>query len=293
MDGVLETGYIEDFIEDKPYSPFPTVQNTERPDVVAASLLEGKVAILVDGTPFALIVPLTLMSALNANEDYYERSFVSTAIRWVRFVFVHIALLLPSIYVALVSYQQEMVPTTFLLSIAAAQEATPFPAIVEAFGMEFMFEGLREAGVRLPKAVGSAISIVGALVIGQAAVQAGIVSAPMVIVVATTGIATFTIPRFNVGIAIRLLRFPMLLLAGMFGFYGITIGMLGILVHLTTLRSFGVPYFAPLAPLTAHGLKDVFIRAPWWAMIRRPNTAESTNSVRVPSGQQPSPRRGE
>ncbi|MCL6601177.1 MAG: spore germination protein, partial [Alicyclobacillus macrosporangiidus] len=172
IDGVLETGYIEEFIEDCWWSPFPTLMDTERPDIVAAQLLEGRVAILVDGTPYALVAPMTFWMGLQANEDYYARAMIATAIRWLRLCFGFIALFLPSFYVALVSFQQEMVPTTFLLNVAASQEATPFPAVVEAFMMEFMFETLREAGVRLPRAVGSAISIVGALVIGQAAVQA-------------------------------------------------------------------------------------------------------------------------
>ncbi|WP_051663577.1 spore germination protein [Alicyclobacillus macrosporangiidus] len=289
IDGVLETGYIEEFIEDCWWSPFPTLMDTERPDIVAAQLLEGRVAILVDGTPYALVAPMTFWMGLQANEDYYARAMIATAIRWLRLCFGFIALFLPSFYVALVSFQQEMVPTTFLLNVAASQEATPFPAVVEAFMMEFMFETLREAGVRLPRAVGSAISIVGALVIGQAAVQAGIVSAPMVIVVATTGIASFTIPRFAVGIAIRLLRFPLLFLAGTLGFFGITIGLIAILIHLSMLRSFGVPYFEPLAPMQGWHLRDVLIRAPRWALWKRPQTATDGNRVRLKPGQKPSP----
>lgn len=292
IDGVLESGYIEEFIEDASFSPFPTVQYTERPEVVAANLLEGKVAILVDGTPFVLIVPMTFWGALNASEDYYERFMIATVLRWIRLTFGFIALALPSLYVALISFQQEMVPTTFLISIAKSQEATPFPAVVEAFLMEVMFEGLREAGVRLPKAVGSAVSIVGALVLGQAAVQAGIVSAPMVIVVATTGIASFTIPRFNLGIGIRMLRFPLLALAGTLGFFGITVGLLLVLLHMASLRSFGIPYFSPLAPFTRGSIRDVLIRSPWWSMKTRPQTARHDATSRIPQGQKPGPHKG-
>ena len=292
IDGVLESGYIEEFIEDATFSPFPTVQYTERPEVVAANLLEGKVAILVDGTPFVLIVPMTFWGALNASEDYYERFMIATVLRWIRLTFGFIALALPSLYVALISFQQEMVPTTFLISIAKSQEATPFPAVVEAFLMEVMFEGLREAGVRLPKAVGSAVSIVGALVLGQAAVQAGIISAPMVIVVATTGIASFTIPRFNLGIGIRMLRFPLLALAGTLGFFGITVGLLLVLLHMASLRSFGIPYFSPLAPFTRGSIRDVLVRAPWWSMKTRPQTARHDATNRIPQGQRPGPHKG-
>ncbi|MCL6547782.1 MAG: spore germination protein [Alicyclobacillus sp.] len=292
IDSVLESGYLEEFIEDRPFSPFPQVQDTERPDVVAAHLLEGKVAILTDGTPFALIVPVTFWEGLAASEDYYARFYIAAAIRVLRLTFFFVGLLLPSLYVAAVSYQQEMLPTTFLLSVAASQEATPLPAIAEAFMMEFMFEVLREAGVRLPQTVGSAISIVGALVIGQAAVQAGIVSAPMVIVVATTGIATFTVPHFNLGISVRLLRFPMLLLAGTLGFYGVTLGLLAVMLHLASLRSFGIPYFWPVAPFEPNGLKDVFLRLPRWRMHERPRVTGSQDLQRIPPGQMPSSARG-
>lgn len=290
IDGVLESGYLEDFIEDLPYSPFSTVQNTERPDIVAGGLLEGKVAILT-GTPFALVVPITFWEGLNAGEDYYERSLIATAIRWIRFIFIFIALLLPSLYVAATTYHQEMIPTNLLMSIAAAREASPFPALIEALLMEITFEALREAGVRLPRQVGQAVSIVGALVIGQAAVQAGIVSAPMVIVVSITGIASFTIPRFDLAIGIRMLRFPMIILAGTLGIYGVTAGLLAILIHLTSLRSFGIPYFSPLGPITFSDLKDVLIRAAWWQMRARPRLIGQRNRQRVPSGQIPNPER--
>ncbi|MFD2171288.1 spore germination protein [Tumebacillus lipolyticus] len=291
IDGVLESGYIEEFIEDVPFSPFPQVKNTERPDVVAANLLEGRVAVFVDGTPFVLIVPVTIWGALHADEDYYERFLFTSLIRWVRIVFLFIALLLPSIYVAITTFHQQMLPTNLLLSIASAREESPFPALIEALIMEVTFEALREAGVRLPKPIGQAVSIVGALVIGQAAVQAGIVSAPMVIVVSITGIASFTIPGFNLAIAIRMLRFPMIVLAGTFGLYGITLGLLAILIHTTSLRSFGVPYLTPLAPLMISNLRDVLLRAPWWAMNLRPRLVAKQNIVRVPPGQMPSPKR--
>lgn len=179
IDGILESEFIEEFIEDVPFTPFPQIQNTERPDIVTANLLEGRVAILVDNTPFALIVPMTFWNGLQAVEDYYERFIYTSFIRFVRFISFNIAIYLPSIYVALSTFHPKLIPTTLLISIAAAREGVPFPAIIEALMMELVFEGLREAGIRLPKAVGSAVSIVGALVIGQAAVQAGIVSAPM------------------------------------------------------------------------------------------------------------------
>lgn len=292
IDSVLEAGYLEEFIEDAPFSPFPQIQNTERPDVVCSSLQEGKVAILVDNTPFVLIVPMTFWSGLQAAEDYYERFLYATFIRWIRFVLLNIALLFPSFYVAITTFHQQLIPTNLLISVAAAREGVPFPGVVEALLMEFMFEALREAGIRLPKPVGSAVSIVGALVIGQAAVQAGIISAPTVIVVATTGIASFGIPRYNLGIAYRMLRFLILILAGMFGFYGIVVGLVSILIHLINLRSFGIPYLSPVAPNNRGSFKDVFARAPRWSMNKRPALIGDTNEQRIPEGQQPSVKRG-
>ncbi|MGZ4112250.1 MAG: spore germination protein [Tumebacillaceae bacterium] len=289
IDGVLDSGYIEEFLEDQPWSPFPTIQPTERPDTTAGSLLEGRVVIIVDGSPFALIAPINLWGALQSNEDYFERFMFATLIRWLRYIFTIIALTLPSMYIAITTFHQEMLPTNLLLSIAAARESSPFPALVEAMAMEITFEALREAGVRLPKTVGQAVSIVGALVIGQAAVQAGIVSAPMVIVVSLTGIANFTIPRYSFALSIRMLRFPLMILAGTFGLYGIVIGLIAIIIHVCSIRSVGVPFTTPFAPLSVSGLKDTLLRVPWWAMNKRPQMFGNQNSMRVPYGQMPHP----
>lgn len=289
IDGVIDSAYIEELIEDDPYSPFPQVLNTERPDVVAAQLLEGRVAILVDGSPSALVVPITLWSLMQASEDYYERYYIGTALRILRYLFGLVALLAPSLYVAITTFHQEMIPTALLLTVAASREGIPFPSVVEALMMEIAFEVLREAGVRLPRAVGQAVSIVGALVIGQAAVQAGIVSAPMVIIVATTGIASFTFPRFNLGISVRLLRFPMILLAATLGLYGIMIGLLIILIHLCGLRSFGVPYTAPATPLSVTHLTDVVARPPIWLRRRRPRFTGHLNPHRQAPRIKPGP----
>lgn len=289
IDAILESGYVEEFIEDNPFSVFPQVIYTERPDKVTGSLLEGKVGIIIDNTPFALIVPITFYESIQSSEDYYQRHIASTAIRWLRFLFIVIALLLPSLYVAILTFHLEMLPTNLLLSISSSRETVPFPAVVEALLMEITFEALREAGVRLPRPVGQAVSIVGALVIGQAAVQAGLVSAPMVIIVSITGIASFTIPTFSQSLAIRLLRFPMMLFAGTLGLYGILLGILIIVIHMSRLRSFGVPYLSPMAPLHAGDLKDVMVRVPWWGMMKRPHETGKNNSSRMKRGLRPHP----
>jgi hypothetical protein len=294
LDGILETSYIEELIEDNPYSPFPQVLSTERPDVVAANLLEGRVAILQDGTPFVLIVPVSFYSFLQSSEDYYNRSLMSTAIRWMRYIFLVISLLLPSLYVALLTFHQEMLPTTLLITIAASREQVPFPALVEALLMEIVFEALREAGLRLPRQAGSAVSIVGALVIGQAAVQAGLVSAPLIMVVALTGIASFTVPRYTAGIALRMLRFPMIFLAGTLGLLGIVLGLIMIVTHMAALRSFGVPYLSPMAPIQRGEMKDVLLRAPLWKFNTRPHLTGTDNNIeRQGPDQKPNPNHGD
>lgn len=272
IDGVLESGYIEEFIEDDTYSPFPQLQYTERPDTVAAQLLEGRFAIFTDNTPFVLTGPITFWQLMQSSEDYYERYLMSNLLRWLRYFFLFIALYLPAIYVAVITYHQDLIPTNLLFSIASAREPIPFPAIVEALIMEVSFEALREAGVRLPKTIGQTVSILGALVIGTAAVEAGIVSAPMVIIVSLTGIASFTIPRFNLAISIRMLRFPFMFLASIFGIFGIMLGTVLLVLHLCKLQSFGVPYLSGVSPFKRAEMKDIILRAPWWKMTRRPST---------------------
>lgn len=270
IDGVLGTSYLEEYIEDNPYSPFPQLQSTERPDTVSASLLEGRIAIFVDGTPMPILAPVTLFMFLQSAEDYYQRYIASTWIRWIRYFFLLISLFFPSIYIAITTFHPEMLPPNLLITVAAAREGIPFPAFVEAILMEVTFEALREGGLRIPKAIGQTISIIGALIIGQAAVEAGIISAPMVIIVSLTGIASFVIPNFSFGLTIRLLRFPIMLLAGTFGMFGIVVSFFLIYLHLLSLRSFGTPYLSPIAPFRVQDMKDVIVRAPWWKMRSRP-----------------------
>ncbi|WGV60807.1 spore germination protein [Brevibacillus brevis] len=279
IDGILESGNIEEMIQDHTFTPFPTIYNTERPDSVAAGLLEGRVAILVDGTPIVLLVPAVFVQFFQSPEDYYMRADFGI-LRILRFISFFIALLGPSIYVAITTFHQEMLQTNLLMSIAAQREGVPFPAAVEALLMEFTFEMLREAGVRMPRAVGSAISIVGALVLGEAAVQAGLVSPATVIVVSITAITSFVFPSFSMSIPIRLLRFGLIALAASFGFIGIFVGMIALCIHLCTLRSFGVPYMAPLAPVNLADQKDTLLRIPIWMMHTRPHFLRQKNSVR-------------
>ncbi|MBK3493763.1 spore germination protein [Viridibacillus sp. YIM B01967] len=280
IDGILESGYIEELIQDSKYTLFPTVYNSERPDVIAAELLEGKIAILVDGTPFVLIVPAILTSFLQSAEDYYQRSIVSSLIRILRLGGISAALIAPSLFIAITTFHQEMLPTPMLISIASQREGVPFPAFVEAIIMEVAFEILREAGLRMPRTIGPAVSIVGTLVIGQAAVEAGVVSAVMVIIVSITAICSFLFPAYEMSSTIRVLRFPLMVLSAAFGLFGVFMGTMAIILHLCSLRSFGVPYMTPFAPLVPEDQKDAILLFPRSSLLTRPRLINQINTKR-------------
>ncbi|MHC0037656.1 spore germination protein [Pseudoneobacillus sp. C159] len=290
IDAILESGYIEELIQDETFTPFPTIYSTERPDVLVANILEGRVGILIDGTPFALSVPAIFAEFFHASEDYYQRADFSTFVRFLRFASFLFTIFVPSAYIAVTTFHQEMLPTSLLIGIAASREGVPFPAIVEVLIMEITFEILREAGVRLPRAVGSAISIVGALVIGEAAVQAGLASPAMVIVVSFTAITSFVIPSYNFTLATRLLRFLFIGLASTLGLFGIILGLIALVLHLCSLRSFGVPYMEAFAPIVLQDQKDSFIRLPWKKLLSRPKLIAKNNQVRQVAPNQPNKR---
>ncbi|WP_241747256.1 spore germination protein [Lysinibacillus sphaericus] len=280
IDDVAESGYVEQLIEDNYLSPFTQVQNTERPDRVFAALMEGRVAILLDGTPFALIVPVTFSMLLQSPEDYYERWLPSTLIRLLRYLAAAITLFAPSIYISFVSFHQGLIPTKLALSMMGTREGVPFPAIIEALIMEVAIEILREAGLRLPKPIGPTMGIVGGLVIGEAAVQAGIVSPIMVIVVALTAISSFAIPQYNAGISLRMLRFVAMFFAASFGLYGVILFFLLLCSHLVKLKSFGIPFVSPTVPYRASDWKDFMVRMPLMMMKRRPKMLHTKDSSR-------------
>jgi spore germination protein KA len=269
-DSILESGYIEEFIQDKNITPFPTMYNTDRPDTIAAGILEGKVAILVDGTPFVLLVPAFFITFFQSAEDYYQRADIATLLRFIRFLAFIIVLLAQAVYIALTTYHQEMIPTTLVISLAAQRERVPFPAFAEALFMEVTYEILREAGVRIPKNIGQAISIVGTLVVGQAAVEAGFISSAMVIIVSITAISSFVIPEMGMSITARMLRFIFMMLAAFIGLYGILWGLILLVLHLTSLRSFGLPFMSPIGPFVPGDMKDTLFRLPWTSMRTLP-----------------------
>lgn len=286
-DAILESGYVEQFIEDSPSSIFATVANSEKPDKVAAKLLEGRVAILVDGTPFVLTVPALFVESFQSAEDYYSRPYFASLIRLLRYLAFFISVAAPASYVALSAFHQELIPTPLLLTMSAAHEGVPFPSVLEAGLMIVAFEILREAGVRLPNPIGQAVSIVGALVIGEAAVSAGLIGAPMVIIVAITAVASFVVPpQTDSGAVIRLI---LLVLAGFMGGYGIAIGLLAVFIHMASLRSFGTPYLSSVAPFNPSDMKDIFIRAPIWMMTERPAGIAVKDQVRQGPNLKPGP----
>ncbi|AHV98313.1 spore germination protein [Paenibacillus sabinae] len=262
VDSILESGYIEQLIEENKNSPFPTMYNTERPDSVAGNLLEGRIAVFVDGTPFVLIAPTTFFMFFHTVEDYYQRYDVSSLIRMLRLICLFISLFGPALFVAALTFHQEMIPTPLLINFASQREGVPFPTFVEALLMEVTFEIIREAGIRMPSPIGQTVSIIGGLVLGQAAVQAGIVSPAMVIAVSLTGISSFTTPAYNMALSIRLLRFINMFAAAFMGLYGIAIMSLIFTAHLCSLRSLGTPYMSPIAPFIPEDQKDTFIRSP-------------------------------
>ncbi|WP_235947142.1 spore germination protein [Paenibacillus glycinis] len=279
-DSVLESAYIEEWIQDKTLSPFPQLISTERPDGIVAKLLEGHVAVLIDGTPMALAGPITFFQLFSSPEDYYQRADIATLLRWLRMFAFVLSIFVPSLYIAIVSYHQELLPTPLLISIAAQREEVPFPAVVEALIMFITFEILREAGLRMPRIAGQAISVVGALVVGQAAVEAGFVSASMVIVVSLTAISNYISPTYSFGIAQRIVQFVFMLMAGVMGLFGLMCGVFMLFIHLVSIRSFGAHYMAPLAPLMLSDLKDTLVRVPRKLMTRLPQETKAKKNAR-------------
>lgn len=281
---VLDSGVLEQYIEDNHLSPFPQVQYTERPDKVVSNLLEGRVAILVDGSPLALVVPTVFSQLYQTVEDYNERFLLMSSIRMARLVALVFSLIFPSLYVAVISFNPELIPTEFAVAVAGGRAGVPFPAIVEVLIIEISMEVLREATIRLPQQVGGALSIVGVLVIGQAAVSAGFSSPITVVIIALTTIGSFATPAYNAALALRLLRFPLIVMGGLFGLYGIMIGLILIANHLLSLKSFGVPYLSPLVPGNFNGMKDLLFRSPLWWFKKRPAMLQTIDDTRTAPG---------
>lgn len=277
-DAILSTGYIEQYIDKYSNKLISTVGFTERPDTVAGKILEGCIAIISDGSPIALTVPKLFIENLHTSEDYYVKPTFATFLRILRFIAFFLSFTLPGIYISLILYHPAMVPTELLLSIAGQREGVPFASFFETFILVIFFDLVKEAGIRLPQAIGETVTLVGGLVIGQAAVTAGLASATMVIIVAAAGITEFVVPKLRQSIPI--LRIIFLFLGTILGLYGISLGLVFLFVHLVSINSFGVPYMWPITPYDKEGMKDTIIKYSLKKDNFRPNVIDKDNAQR-------------
>lgn len=284
IDGVIDSGTLEQLSEKKWYSPFPQFQTTQRPDRAALAVLEGRIVLLCDNSPVALILPTDLNSFLKTSDDYYNRFGIATFARMLRYMAAFFAMTLPGLYLAVTNFHTQILPTPLLLSFWEARIGVPFPAALEVILMELSFELLREAGVRLPGAMGNTIGIVGGLIIGQAAVDANLVSPIVVIVVAFTALCSFSIPNEEFAFSFRILKFYVILFSAWLGFFGFLTALLTVLIHLSRLESFGIPYLMPFVGAELNGYqdeRDSIWRAPLRKMVRRPIYARRSERIRL------------
>lgn len=287
IDGVLDSGVVEQLAEKRWYSPFPQFQVTERPDRAGMAILDGRAALLFDNSPSALLLPATYNSFIQTSDDYFNRWEIASFDRLLRYIASFLAMALPGLYLALTNFHTQIIPTDLILSFAAAREGVPFPGVVEVLLMELAFELLREAGIRIPGAMGSTIGIVGGLIIGQAAVEANLVSPIVVIVVALTALCSFTIPNEEFATAFRLIKFGLILAGAFLGFYGFLLGVLFVLIHLAHLKSFQIPYLTPFTGADLNGnadTGDALIRLPLFLLKKRPVFARREQRVRLRDG---------
>lgn len=284
IDGILDSSMLEQLTESTWYSPFPQFQSTVRPDKTASAILEGRVAIVVDNSPYVLLIPTTANSFFQASDDYYSKWEVATFTRILRYLGAILAMTLPGLYIAITNFQPEMIPTSLALSFAAARQGVPFSVVFEVIIMELAFELLREAGIRLPGPMGNTIGIVGGLIIGDAAVSANLVSPIIVIVVALTAISSFAIPNEAFASAFRLTRYLIIFLSAWLGLYGFILGVIMVFTHLCSLESFGIPY---LMPFDASGMEgeeeaaDALVRFPIFKLRKRPIYAKEDEKIRL------------
>lgn len=278
-DGFIDSGHLRRFISDNKLTIFPQEIITERPDRCVNHLLEGRVVVMLDGSAFALIYPSVFIDLLKTADEAYMSYYMSMFLLLLRFVAFLISTFGAALYIALTIYNPGMIPTQLLITIASSRAGVPFPAFIEAFIMEFTFEIIREANIRIPKPIGPSISIVGGLVIGQSVVQAGIVSQAMIIVVALTAISAFAVPGYTTNSALRLIRFPFMIVASFLGMYGIISLLIVLLIHMASIRSVGVPYLSPIAPINIKDIQNILFHGPPKLQVYRPSFLEPTDPV--------------
>ncbi|HHU63659.1 MAG TPA: spore germination protein [Clostridiales bacterium] len=282
VDFIYGSGVVEELIEDNTFMLFPQVMITERPDRTAPCIMEGKVVVLVNGTPFVMTMPVTFLSLFNTSEDSNNRWYYSTLMRLIRLFGFFTAVFVPGLYVSLVNYHQQSIPAGLLFSIARNREGIPFPTIVEVLLMEVSFELIQEAGIRIPGLIGPTLGIIGALILGQAAVTAKIVSPILIIVVAITGLGSFSISNYELNFSARIIRFFFIALAAIMGFFGIAMGIIIISSLMVSMKSFGVPYLAPNWPRTGSRKSDNIIKKPAWRQEERPEYMQPMDKKRQP-----------
>jgi len=280
LDAIYDNNMLIQLLDDQPNSVFPIFVTTERADTAASKLVAGKVLGILDGSPSVLSAPASFFEFFTSSDDYYQRWAVGTATRFLRFLALFATLTFTALYVSITTYHYEMIPESLLLTITQSRDKVPFPPIYEAMLMEITIELLREAGARLPTKIGQTIGIVGGIVIGQAAVQAGLTSNILIIAVASSAIASFVIPSYTMSASIRLIRFGIILMAGILGNLGILIGIAFIVIHLSSLTSLNSSYLTPIAPVNFNDMRDVFIRAPFRFLKKRPSQSKTKNEVK-------------
>ncbi|HOJ77708.1 MAG TPA: spore germination protein [Bacillota bacterium] len=279
IDGIIDSGYVEQLISDNPYSVFPLTQSTERPDKAIMALLEGRVVILVDGSPQAIIVPVTLNELYQSPEDYYFGLWVGSFLRFFRIFGNNLAVALPGLYVALVGVNPELLPIRFALSISGSRAGVAVPLIIEILGMEIVIEVFREASLRLPNSLSQTLGVAAGVILGTAAIISGMVSTSTVVVVVITAIASFSGPDYSISLTWRILKFILIIAAAFLGLYGLTIAGIIILTNAVCQNSFGIPYLAPWSPINFRGLTDTVMRRPLW-LRRRLATYHPTDKLR-------------
>lgn len=282
IDGILDSGMLEQLTEDVWYSPFPQYQTTERPDRAVQEILKGKVVILCDNSPEALILPGNFSSFMESSEDWYHRFEMASFLRILRYLAVIMATVLPGLYLAVIRFHTQILPSALILSFAEAREGVPFSSVVELIFLELAFELIREAGVRVPGSLGNAIGIVGGLVIGQAAVEANLVSPIVVMIVALTALGSMTVPNEEFAAAFRLVKYGFLILGGYLGIYGIVLGVYLVIGHLAGLISFGIPYLVPFIKKEQKGSRgEGVLRVPLRKRVLRPLYAREEQKIRL------------
>lgn len=269
-DMAFSPGFIEEYIEENPSSVFPQLLYTERPDRAGANIIEGRVIVMGEGSSDAIILPVSFFSFFQSPDDYHKRPYVGTLFRLLRIISFWGSLLLPALYIAVIGFHFEIIPNELIALVKKSIETVPFPPFFETLIMIFTIELIREAGIRLPTSIGQTIGIVGGIIIGESVVNAGLVSNVVVIVVAVTAIMSFTISSYEMGNTVRLLSFPFMIAAALFGFVGIVLSLIMTTMHLCRIESYGTPYFSPLAPFSLQGMKDAFVRLPNPLLSRRP-----------------------